>query len=965
MTRIQRLYSGLLVLLLTLPVALPAVAQDATSGSLTPVASDLDPKDYRGLMLENGLKVLLVSDASTDRAAASLDVHVGSASDPAGWNGLAHFLEHMLFLGTGKYPEAGEYQSFIQDHGGSHNAYTAYDHTNYFFSVKQDSLEPALDRFSRFFIDPTFEAQYVERERSVVHSEYQARLKDEGRRIWETQKEILNPGHPASRFSVGSEETLQDRESMSVRDRLISFYEQWYSAGIMALTVVGREPLDQLETWVREKFAEVPDRGVSAPVYPQSYLNRDLAPVRLDVVPEKEVNSVSFQFQIPSLVEEYHSKPLGYIANLLGHEGEGSLLAALKDRGWAESLSAGAGFMDRHQGTLMVSIGLTEPGVDHIREIGEMLFYAIALVRDHGLETWRFEEQRQLGEIAFRFAEEPDAAALARSLSARMHDYPMIDVLRGPYIMDEFDPDRIRELLTMLVPERVYLQVVSQKAKVRRITDWYGVRYGIEPLDADTLAAWQTATENSYADLALPEPNPYIPERLDLVTLEDPDEIPVRLPDAAPLEAWYQGDQEFRAPRASYFVSVKSPLSNASARDSVLTEIVVRLLNDQLNPVSYPAQLAGLTYSLYRHSRGMSIRISGYQDRQPELLEVILDALRGPDFTADRLELVKAELTRELNNQFRERPSSQTIHEMYRLLMSPYWTETERLAVIPDITLDDVVTHAAALTAEVSLTSLAHGDLTEDQAAEMNQLVRAAFPDAREEDFVERPRIRKLGHREPYLRTMDVDHGDTAVSYLYQGDEKSVEGMAYARLLGQLIEAPFYFDLRTTHRVGYLVFASAMDMLDVPGLMMSVQSPTHDATAIDDLVTDFRATFPDLLAAMPEAEFNQSRTGLVAQILARETNLSERSNRYWTEIDLGEERFDSREQLAAAVESLTAEDIADYLDRLVRLKPRLLIVQSPGRRDGAADGALNSEGRMDTGTPESFRAEPHGFFPAL
>ena len=102
----------------------PSLAQDATR-YVVPASSDLDRKEYRGLVLENGLKVLLVSDPKSDRAEASMDVHIGSGSDPAGWNGLAHFLEHMLFLGTGKYPEAGEYQAFIKDHGGNQNAYTS------------------------------------------------------------------------------------------------------------------------------------------------------------------------------------------------------------------------------------------------------------------------------------------------------------------------------------------------------------------------------------------------------------------------------------------------------------------------------------------------------------------------------------------------------------------------------------------------------------------------------------------------------------------------------------------------------------------------------------------------------------------------------------------------------------------------------------------------------------------------
>jgi len=95
--------------------------------------------------LENALKVLLISDPEADKAAAALDIHVGISSDPKNWDGLAHFLEHILFLGTKKYPEASGYQSFIKNNGGSNNAYTIFDHTNYFFSIKSDKLLPALD----------------------------------------------------------------------------------------------------------------------------------------------------------------------------------------------------------------------------------------------------------------------------------------------------------------------------------------------------------------------------------------------------------------------------------------------------------------------------------------------------------------------------------------------------------------------------------------------------------------------------------------------------------------------------------------------------------------------------------------------------------------------------------------------------------------------------------------------------
>ena len=227
----------------------------------TIIKSPADDREYRALILENGLKVMLVTDPRADRAAAALDVHVGSGYDPADREGLAHYLEHMLFLGTKKYPESGEYQQYITEHGGSNNAYTVINHTNYFFSITPDYLEGGLDRFAQFFIAPLFNEAYVTRERAIVDSEYQARKEDEGRRLWTARREIYNPHHPSTQFSVGSLQTLADRENDPVREDLVNFYERYYHASRMALLVIGNQSLDQLQAWVEDSFSTIPANG--------------------------------------------------------------------------------------------------------------------------------------------------------------------------------------------------------------------------------------------------------------------------------------------------------------------------------------------------------------------------------------------------------------------------------------------------------------------------------------------------------------------------------------------------------------------------------------------------------------------------------------------------------------------------------------------------------------------------------
>ena len=933
----------------------------------SPLKSPADRKSYRVVQLENGLKAALVSDPAGDKAAASLDVRAGSGSDPENWQGLAHLLEHVLFLGSEKYPKPDEYHAFITEHGGDRNAYTAFDSTNYFFEISPEHLRPALDRFSRFFIDPTFNAEFIARERSVVHSEYQAGRKQDRRRIWAARRQLLNPAHPASRFSVGSEHTLRDRDGADLRSTMTDFYRRHYSAEVMSLALVGREPLDQLEKWAREMFGQVPARGAAPPSFEAPYTERRA--VRQDVVAQKDEMRALFFFPVPGARAHYRTKPLGYIANLLGHEGEGSLLALLTELGWADALSAGAGWMDDSQGTFDVSVSLTEAGLARIEEIGELLFQYIALVAERGVEEWRYDEERKLAEIAFRFAEERGALSTALSLAPALHRYPPRDALRGAYMMEDYDPQLLHDFLAHLRPDNVLLQVAARDAPADARTPFYDVGHRIRPIAPRTLEKWRAAANGGARDarLALPAANRFIPSRLRPHAFSAAPDAPRRLKlkkDGAELDAWHHPDAQFGAPRAAFFFSVVSPAANASARDAALTELFVRMANDRLQAPGYPARLAGLRYELFGHARGFSARITGYEDRQPQMLAELLDALFAPGFDADKFKLTAAALRRELRNRALDPPSDQSIHEIYKLLLHPSWSEEERLAALAGLGAADLETHAAKLLKSARLTTLAHGDMRAARAKEMNRMLRAAFDGARAPEEIPPPRVRQL-ETGTHLRTLDVDHGDSALVWYFQGAEKSDAERAKTALLARILEPPFFATLRTKHRVGYLVHALDFGMRDVPGLLLSVQSPTHAPADIKKLMDEFLRDFSRRLRGMDAREFARHKRGLLDRILARDETLYARTTRNWREIHRKRFDFSSRRAFAEQVEALERDDIAAFFLRLTREQPRMLLVQSPGRRSGAADGAIaGGNNYAGDGGGAEFRRGARAFFPA-
>ena len=230
---------------------------------------------------------------------------MGSGDDPDDRPGLAHFLEHMLFLGTGKYPDAGEHDRFLAEHGGSGNAATSFAHTNFFFDVNAAHLEGALDRFAQFFISPRFDCEYIERERQVVHSEFISRRRDDRLRSLAAWRQTLDPRHPLSRFLAGNAETLADRPGADVRDALIAFHESRYSSHLMKLVVVGREPLDVLDDWVRARFEAVPRRDVEPARITVPLYREGLLPAQLDIEPVRELRTISLSFAIPPLLPHY------------------------------------------------------------------------------------------------------------------------------------------------------------------------------------------------------------------------------------------------------------------------------------------------------------------------------------------------------------------------------------------------------------------------------------------------------------------------------------------------------------------------------------------------------------------------------------------------------------------------------------------------------------------------------------
>ncbi|WP_417519281.1 insulinase family protein [Marinobacter sp.] len=896
-----------------------------TTAAQAPEKSPNDNNEYRFIELDNGLRAILVFDKDADKSAASMNVAVGSGDDPKEREGISHFLEHMLFLGTEKYPEPGEYQQFIKSHGGSHNAFTAFSNTNYFFDIQADYLEPALDRFAQQFAAPLFTAELVDRERNAVHSEFSAKQKEDGRRFYSVKKASSNPEHAFHQFAVGNLTTLENTDTNPLRPDLIEFWKTHYSSNLMTLAVYGPQPLDKLEAMVRSRFDAIENRNLTPKVHSAALLEPETLPAKVRAEAIKDVRSLTLSFPISSQKKNYRTKPASYIANLLGHEGPGSLFDVLKKNGLADSLSAGIGMDTGENATLDISIALTPEGLIRHEEILPLVFRYIDIVREQGIKQQRFEEMQRLTQIDFRFREQGEPIHEAMRLSSQLQHYPAEDILSAPWLMERYAPDQYLAILSRLTPGNVmaYLLAPQPELKDPNFTQWYETPWQIEPLDVETLQS--NAPDDLAKALRLPLPNPFVPENLAMVSGKTMSK-PELLGSQDGMAIWFARDTRFNTPKANVFFSLRTPAARVSARSHVLTRLLVDSINNNLNAWAYSARLAGLDYSIYPHLRGITVRVGGYNDKLHTLMNRILMQVAEPEITRQRFDIARQNMIDSLQNKAKDRPVEQTSEFIQAALLEDTWSTEDKLQAAREVTLDELMSFADALLSEVDPVLLAHGNITEAYALNLAQQIDAIVLGKSDVVAVERSRVRKLPEKE-MLVSLNVEHPDTGYTLYMQGKNTSFEERARFRLLAQIISSPFYEEIRTTRQLGYIVYATPFEMLETPALGFVVQSPTSSQEAIDQAIREFTEGFETTLSNLSAERLKREKQAVISSLLERDRQLGDISGRYWREIDRGVNSFDSREKLAKAVKAVSLEELkAAFRDSVVNRDRALRVV---------------------------------------
>ncbi len=893
--------------------AAPIIIEDSAQVPL--LTPSLAQRQILKIRLKNGLEALLISDPEAKKAAAALCVEAGSWEDPKEYPGMAHFLEHMLFMGTKAYPQEGEYQKYIWDQGGQLNAATWPDHTSYMFSINNDAFAGALDRFAHFFIDPLFSTSSIAREMHAVDQEHAKNIEHDGYRAYMVFKETSNPNHPHHTFCTGNAQTL----SSIPQEALKKWFAEHYGANRMHLILLSSLPLETLEELTVNSFSAIAQTSyVPSPYKPMTTAAQKGH--KIYISPIQDIKNISILWELP---QEYASiqdqDALRLISYILSSKCKNTLYDHLKNMHFIEDITAHTERYSKDSLLFTIDIDLTDEGTGHIDAIIGLCFQALAELQAHGIPPALYEELRLLTQMHYQYQAAEDPFQFVMHTADAMPYEPLTTFPERTSLLSPLNPTHTTTLLDKLTPTSAIYMISLNPSYLGRSFDrqekWMGVDYMIEAITTDQLTAWEESKSNT--QLALPHTNPFVPKDFSLVTSPSTTHAQPQLIAKDPEGTFYfTQDNKYLVPKTAAFVSLSSEHIVPTIQSIVQAELYIKTLQEELAETLFLAQTAGLHTTISLNDLKLNLFVNGYSSSVPSMLKALTTACVHTVPTKEKFQLYRQSLLTQYENESCALPFFQSYGELLNLMFNDKPTGFEKEKVLRMLSYEEFVDFCLKFHTNLYIESSLYGNTTEKQAKEIWENIKTTLQPTSyfSKDNKTLAKIRSLPEAKgPYLISQHTQRQGHAAFLLIQQGQETFKTWACQRILGSVLQEAFYDTLRTKQQTSYIARAWPMETKGQLLQFFAVQSSSHHPMELlarfELFIEDFLQNFEDKL---PSERFETIRSMLITSLQIPPQNLEDAGARTHLFAYTYDSDFTRIEKQIEGVSSVTYTELKSY-----------------------------------------------------
>ena len=882
--------------------------------------------NYSYFQLPNSLPIVWIHNPNFQKTAFSMAVRAGSYFDPPDYQGLAHLLEHSVFLGSEEFPEKEGFFKFVGDYGGQANAFTSDSYVVYFFDIDSNAFSEGVQRFAGFFTRPLFLQEAVSKERNIVQSEFDMNIKHELRKFFDLKREIANPDFPGHLLSIGTKDTLSDSPK-PISQAISAHFEKYYVAQNLSLAIASPIPLEQVYPQLLEEFGaiqsgqELPLDSLKMPLYGEE------VPLLLRVKSLEAQRDLRISFELPFSREARDEEHMSFIAHTLGHEAEGSLIDILRKQNLALELSAGISQAAPHANfdELTISIGLTEDGLKQWQTIAGSVYELVAKLKNFDYAQL-IQEAKIIAKSHFDSAEQRAPTELAIHTSNLMQEYTedkIPSMLLASQIPQALNEKRLKQLMSSIDPARSMVFVVSEDQQTNQQTEFYKTDYSSTKISLEEIDKWRKQGASLLQDYQPPQPNPFIVEgqASDADAEIEPTGF-VPFPATGQInylmdenKSLWLADKVFPTSQGYLQICLSNKDLVGDRRAKLGLKLLAQLFDKHLESELYDAKVAGYNLSIYAGSSRLCWDISGFPEKLDLVAETLVDSWlefqpQFPSFSS-----IHRQYKDDVEN-LQKRSALQQLFSRLQLVLNPLEVSPEeslKLLGTDEDFWQFFLPFVKQLKNQLDVRIFYYG---QQQGFEASKVYTAANKLGTVQQWIKPYRhVRQLQHSpKNLLLDAKIPHPDTAVIYYKQEPEPSYTNLALNYLLGDAMSERFFASLRTEQELGYVVYTTSYSSRDWPGTLMAVQSNRASASEVKQAVEKFLANF------QPKAEeFATRKESVITQITENPKGIGNQARYFYREIDRMNADFDYRQSIIKALEQL---DFADFSIFLRKFKER-------------------------------------------
>jgi len=901
---------------------------------------DLKDRVVEKMALSNGIQILLISDPNADQSAASVSVGAGSWCDPEEYPGMAHFCEHMLFMGTEKYPDSHEFSTQVANFQGLTNAFTAPNQTVYMFSSHEPGFLPLLDQFAHFFIDPSFDEANLSHELYAVDQEFALQKENDGWRKYFVFKETGNPKHPYASFVTGNSETL----SKIPQEALKQWHKKHYTADQMRVAIYSALPMETLKKEASLSFAGVP-KGSSgdSPLKFDEPLSSEMQKGHITFIePFLDRRILELSWELPNSWCVDPSKTADFIAYALNQGREHSLSQRLKKESLIDDLYIGVSSTGNTHPFFVVALALSDLGMEKMEETITYVFQAIeGLKKGEGIPEFLFHEKNTLSKLSYQYQKRVNAFKFISRVGRSILEEDFATYPRDLIIASEYNKDKISEVLSLLKPEQCIITCNAPQKVTKAVYDakeqWLQASYSIRPIPQDWIASWNEVTENP--DIVLPGPNHFIPQNLAILPDPNLGSVPVCIAQSNLGQAYYVRCPEYQTPESVVHLRIFSPTITSSDRGSSLAALYLDHLTDCLEPLLRAAESAQIKVDFSMESHHIHLTLSGFSEKIPLVLQEILTQMANEPPQPGQFEIMRARLAKAYANKAKALPVKQAQELLSTLIHPERATSEDKLLALQSITFEDLSAFHKKLFEKTYCEAIFAGNLLLKTAEAswidiLHSLGTSPYLKA------EHPVLQTLHLPEkegPFLIAKETtSQGNGTILLIDQGDY-SLEKRGAQNILAAALQEPFFDTLRTKQKTGYIAQSSHLESEKRLYQFFLVQSNTHQP---EDLLHRFElfleSFYSNFSENLSQERFQTIQKSVIETIKTQCRNIKDKADLWESLAFYEKEDFDFKEKRIQALTDLSYERFTEISKEWISRenKKRLAIlyagkIQSP------------------------------------